>query len=160
MLLLTMRGSSVAFRLLACLLLAAVGSKANFGDGDFVPAMRRGQFHGVSVILVWARGGRNSATGAQGRRQTPALAPPPPPQHRTHWHDVLAHHCPKFGVDRLVAVPIPQPIGFLAADDYKVQFSFDGAGGACCIWFLAAAAAAAAAAARQHRLLVPSAAQG
>ncbi|EFN54175.1 hypothetical protein CHLNCDRAFT_17489, partial [Chlorella variabilis] len=45
---------------------------------------------------------------------------------RTHWHDILGQHCPKFGVKRLVAVPLPQPLGYKAADDYKVQFSFDG----------------------------------
>lgn len=47
-------------------------------------------------------------------------------QQRTHWHDILGQHCPKFGVKRLVAVPLPQPLGYKAADDYKVQFSFDG----------------------------------
>eukprot|EP00887_Chlorella_sp_A99_P006341 scaffold3.g6341.t1 len=46
--------------------------------------------------------------------------------HRTHWHDILAAHCPRFSVTRVVTVPIPQPIGFLAADDYKIQFSFEG----------------------------------
>ncbi|KAI7841961.1 hypothetical protein COHA_004488 [Chlorella ohadii] len=45
---------------------------------------------------------------------------------RTHWHDILGQHCPKFGVKRLVAVPLPQPTGLKVADDYKVQFSFDG----------------------------------
>ncbi|KAL4859320.1 hypothetical protein ACK3TF_001057 [Chlorella vulgaris] len=45
---------------------------------------------------------------------------------RTHWHDVLGTHCPKFGVSRLVVVPLPQPVGYKATDDYKLQLSFDG----------------------------------
>ena len=53
----------------------------------------------------------------------PCLAPP---QQRTHWHDILGSHCPKFGVKRLVAVPLPQPQGYKAADEYKLQLSFDG----------------------------------
>jgi hypothetical protein len=55
-----------------------------------------------------------------------ASAPASLPQQRTHWHDILGQHCPKFGVKRLVAVPLPQPVGYKAADEYKVQFSFDG----------------------------------
>ncbi len=43
------------------------------------------------------------------------------PQQRTHWHDILGQHCPKFGVKRLVAVPLPQPTGLKVADDYKVR---------------------------------------
>ena len=35
-------------------------------------------------------------------------------------------HCPKFGEDRTVAVPIPQPTSILMTDDYKLQLSFDG----------------------------------
>lgn len=42
-------------------------------------------------------------------------------QQRTHWHDILGSHCPKFGIKRLVAVPLPQPSGYKVADDYKVQ---------------------------------------
>lgn len=26
-------------------------------------------------------------------------------QQRTNWHDVLGHHCPRFGMDRLVRFP-------------------------------------------------------
>jgi len=48
-------------------------------------------------------------------------------QTRTHWHDLLGHHCPKFGVDRTVVVPLPQPQLVLTdKDDYKIQLSFDG----------------------------------
>ncbi len=50
----------------------------------------------------------------------PAL-PVPTLQQRTHWHDILGSHCPKFGVKRLVAVPLPQPVGYKVADEYKVQ---------------------------------------
>jgi hypothetical protein len=38
----------------------------------------------------------------------------------------MGQHCPKFGVKRLVAVPLPQPLSFKAADEYKLQLSFDG----------------------------------
>lgn len=47
-------------------------------------------------------------------------------QTRTHWQDVLGHHCPRFGIDRLVAIPIPKPKGYQEGDEYKVQLSFDG----------------------------------
>jgi len=45
---------------------------------------------------------------------------------RTHWHDLLARHCPHFGRSRVVAVPVPQPQGFKAVDTYKIQFSIAG----------------------------------
>lgn len=54
------------------------------------------------------------------------LAPLRYTQQRTHWHDVLGTHCPKFGVSRLVVVPLPQPVGYKATYDYKLQLSFDG----------------------------------
>ncbi|KAL4426500.1 hypothetical protein ABPG77_008358 [Micractinium sp. CCAP 211/92] len=83
----------LALRLLALLLLGIASCRGSeFLEGDFIPAARRGQFHGQ----------------------------------RTHWHDILGSHCPKFGVKRLVAVPLPQPVGYKVADEYKVQFSFDG----------------------------------
>lgn len=46
-------------------------------------------------------------------------------QQRSNWHDVLGMHCPKFGEDRLVALPIPKPIDFENKDEYKIQLSFD-----------------------------------
>ncbi|KAL4458504.1 hypothetical protein ABPG75_013369 [Micractinium tetrahymenae] len=83
----------LALRLAALLLLGVASCRGSeFLEGDFIPAARRGQFHGQ----------------------------------RTHWHDILGSHCPKFGVKRLVAVPLPQPVGHKVADEYKVQFSFDG----------------------------------
>lgn len=45
---------------------------------------------------------------------------------RTHWHDLLGRHCPRFGEDLLVAIPIPLPKGWVAADNYKIQFTYDG----------------------------------
>ncbi|GIL55624.1 hypothetical protein Vafri_11157 [Volvox africanus] len=48
-------------------------------------------------------------------------------QARTNWQDLLGQHCPRFGIDRLVAVPIPKPqLPFGEKDTYKLQFSFDG----------------------------------
>lgn len=45
---------------------------------------------------------------------------------RTHWHDLLARHCPTFAVDRVVALPIPKPLSFRPDDEYKIALSFDG----------------------------------
>ncbi|KAK9805044.1 hypothetical protein WJX73_006255 [Symbiochloris irregularis] len=46
---------------------------------------------------------------------------------RTNWHDLLSRHCPHFGQNKLVALPLPQPRGFTAVtDSYKVQLSFHG----------------------------------
>lgn len=30
---------------------------------------------------------------------------------RTHWHDLLGRHCPKFGQYNVVAIPLPKPKG-------------------------------------------------
>eukprot|EP00243_Klebsormidium_subtile_P009042 TRINITY_DN4415_c0_g1_i2.p1 TRINITY_DN4415_c0_g1~~TRINITY_DN4415_c0_g1_i2.p1 ORF type:complete len:224 (+),score=35.90 TRINITY_DN4415_c0_g1_i2:260-931(+) len=43
---------------------------------------------------------------------------------RTHWHDALGRHCPRFGVDRLVVLPIPKPTGYQDDDTYKLSLSF------------------------------------
>lgn len=51
-------------------------------------------------------------------------------QARTHWHDILGNHCPKFGLKRLVALPLPQPVGYKVADDYKAR------GLGCCLWLV------------------------
>ena len=45
---------------------------------------------------------------------------------RTTWHDVQGRHAPHFAMDGKVLVPIPEPKGFDAAEDYKVSFSVDG----------------------------------
>lgn len=44
---------------------------------------------------------------------------------RTTWHDLFARHCPTFGVDAVVAVPLPKPLSFRDNDEYKLQLSFD-----------------------------------
>ncbi|KAK9811472.1 hypothetical protein WJX72_004453 [[Myrmecia] bisecta] len=45
---------------------------------------------------------------------------------RTNWHDLLGRHCPRFGQDRLVALPIPRPVGALTIQQtYKISFSID-----------------------------------
>lgn len=45
---------------------------------------------------------------------------------RTHWHDLLGKHCPKFALDHIVALPIPRPVSFKEEDEYKIAFTFDG----------------------------------
>ena len=44
---------------------------------------------------------------------------------RTQWHDLLARHCPSFGVDRVVAVALPRPLELKEQDDYKLALAFD-----------------------------------
>jgi hypothetical protein len=53
---------------------------------------------------------------------------------RTHWHDLIEHHCPRYGQTRLVAIPINNPgPAEQEVQDYRMQFSFDGEGWlACC----------------------------
>mmetsp|Transcript_37872 Transcript_37872/g.96963 ORF Transcript_37872/g.96963 Transcript_37872/m.96963 type:complete len:238 (-) Transcript_37872:70-783(-) len=50
---------------------------------------------------------------------------------RTHWHDLLGRHCPRFGMDKVVAVPLPKPVDMwpdasLENFEYKLSLSFDG----------------------------------
>lgn len=45
---------------------------------------------------------------------------------RTQWHDVLGRHCPRFGQDSTVVVPLPKPVGLGQNDDYKLSLSFEG----------------------------------
>ncbi|MCO5563684.1 hypothetical protein L7F22_017331 [Adiantum nelumboides] len=40
---------------------------------------------------------------------------------RSNWEDVLGHHCPRFGIDREVLLPIPKPTGYTGADPYKIS---------------------------------------
>eukprot|EP00798_Chlamydomonas_sp_ICE-L_P006710 gene6710-3380_t len=47
---------------------------------------------------------------------------------RTQWSDLVGHHCPRFGADRLVAIPVPKPekeFTYTAQETYKIQLSFD-----------------------------------
>ncbi|CAN1277152.1 hypothetical protein LINPERPRIM_LOCUS16242 [Linum perenne] len=41
---------------------------------------------------------------------------------RTTWHDMIGKHCPIFGVNREVLVPIAKPTGYTGADPYKISF--------------------------------------
>ncbi|PSS23874.1 Lipoyl synthase [Actinidia chinensis var. chinensis] len=41
---------------------------------------------------------------------------------RTVWHDMIGRHCPIFGVNREVLIPIPKPTGYTGADPYKLSF--------------------------------------
>ncbi len=46
-------------------------------------------------------------------------------QVRSEWHEIFGRYCPHFGVDRLVAVPLPKPKTFEAGDDYKMSLALD-----------------------------------
>eukprot|EP00475_Leptophrys_vorax_P038210 TRINITY_DN6697_c0_g1_i1.p1 TRINITY_DN6697_c0_g1~~TRINITY_DN6697_c0_g1_i1.p1 ORF type:complete len:226 (+),score=15.91 TRINITY_DN6697_c0_g1_i1:293-970(+) len=44
---------------------------------------------------------------------------------RTHWHDAIGRHCPRFGINREAALPIPRPVGFeMKEHSYKLSLSF------------------------------------
>eukprot|EP00878_Enallax_costatus_P028335 GHUV01030598.1.p1 GENE.GHUV01030598.1~~GHUV01030598.1.p1 ORF type:complete len:223 (+),score=25.62 GHUV01030598.1:877-1545(+) len=46
---------------------------------------------------------------------------------RTHWHDLIEHHCPRFARTRIVALPISKPGSEgEEVNDYRIQLSFDG----------------------------------
>lgn len=40
---------------------------------------------------------------------------------RTHWHDIIGRHCPRFGIKRDVVLPIPRPVGYDSGDTYKIS---------------------------------------
>ncbi|OAE34071.1 hypothetical protein AXG93_4280s1200 [Marchantia polymorpha subsp. ruderalis] len=64
-----------------------------YGQGDFVPTSRKGQYHNM----------------------------------RTDWMDQLGRHCPRFGIDNEVVLPLPKPTGYTGADPYKMcDFSVHG----------------------------------
>ncbi|KAG0562477.1 hypothetical protein KC19_9G149700 [Ceratodon purpureus] len=42
----------------------------------------------------------------------------------TSWTDQLGRHCPHFGVDTEVVMPLPKPVGFTESESYKVSFQF------------------------------------
>ncbi|KAH6557259.1 hypothetical protein KP509_1Z125200 [Ceratopteris richardii] len=39
---------------------------------------------------------------------------------RSPWEDVLGHHCPRFGIDKEIVLPIPKPTGYTGSDPYKI----------------------------------------
>ncbi|KAL5550638.1 hypothetical protein UlMin_000814 [Ulmus minor] len=41
---------------------------------------------------------------------------------RTVWQDIIGRHCPIFGVNREVLIPIQKPMGYTGADAYKLSF--------------------------------------
>lgn len=41
---------------------------------------------------------------------------------RTVWNDMIGRHCPIFGVNREVLIPIAKPTGYTGADPYKISF--------------------------------------
>ncbi|KAL2614251.1 hypothetical protein R1flu_025943 [Riccia fluitans] len=61
-----------------------------YGQGDFVPMSRRGQYHSM----------------------------------RTSWIDQLGRHCPRFGIDNEVVLPLPKPTGYTGTDPYKIALLF------------------------------------
>ncbi|PSC71398.1 ATP-dependent helicase deoxyribonuclease subunit B [Micractinium conductrix] len=88
------------------------------------PLLRRLALRCLAALLLGVAAAR--ATEFQESDFVPAARRAQFHGQRTHWHDILGSHCPKFGVKRLVAVPLPQPQGYKAADEYKLQLSFDG----------------------------------
>lgn len=42
----------------------------------------------------------------------------------TSWMDQLGRHCPHFGVDTEVVMPLPKPVGFTESENYKISFQF------------------------------------
>lgn len=44
---------------------------------------------------------------------------------RTSWHDLQGRHCPRFGIDATVAVPLPKPKAYDQLEEYKIQLAFD-----------------------------------
>lgn len=44
---------------------------------------------------------------------------------RTNWHDIVGHSCPRFGHNKLVALPLTKP-ETVSVHEYKIQFAFDG----------------------------------
>lgn len=47
-------------------------------------------------------------------------------QVRSNWHDLLGRYCPRFGSNRLVAVPIPHPITGSEVGSYKIMLALAG----------------------------------
>jgi len=43
---------------------------------------------------------------------------------QTSWLDQLGRHCPHFGIDSEVVMPIPKPTGYSEAETYKIAFQF------------------------------------
>jgi hypothetical protein len=43
---------------------------------------------------------------------------------RTPWHDQLGRHCPRFGMNSEVVLPLPKPTGYTGADPYKITLQF------------------------------------
>lgn len=44
---------------------------------------------------------------------------------RTEWRDLLGRHCPRFGMDQLVVLPLEEPAMWHKDDEYKLMLSFD-----------------------------------
>jgi hypothetical protein len=106
-----------------------------FRDGEYIPSARKAQFHEVREAGSPCRCPCSMAIWrSDPDHRLPACPPHPHPPHhplllqtRTQWHDMLGNHCPRFGQDRLVALPLPRPNSQLASTDiYKLQLSFDG----------------------------------
>jgi hypothetical protein len=71
--------------------------------GDFIHASRRGQFLKVGAQLGMAVCLLAGATHQQYLALTACACVPAVLQHRTQWHDLIEHHCPRFGQTRLVS---------------------------------------------------------
>ena len=85
----------------AVLILSACNGAWGFKEGEYISSSRKSQFPDPDS---------------------------PGSNIRTQWHDLLGSHCPRFGHNRLVAIPLPSPHASHEGKkfEYKIQMSFDG----------------------------------
>ncbi len=98
--------------LLLGLLVLLSGAAANFHEGDFIPSARRAQFGGVCQCQqVHVPSESQWKTDAATYDHFGAVLPDTLMlmQSRTHWHDLLGRHCPRFGEDHVVGLPTCPP---------------------------------------------------
>lgn len=80
-----------------CLFSLFSNAAANFHEDDFVPTSRRAQFHGVRILTCTELQQHGLLQKGMTEINVCTL------QSRTHWHDLLGRHCPRFGRDHLVS---------------------------------------------------------
>ena len=64
-------------------------------EGGGLLWQQQGTGAGAAGHWHWSNPARRQSAGAERGRLCLQL-------HRTQWHDVMGHYCPKYGVDRLV----------------------------------------------------------
>jgi len=115
--------------LLLALCVVAPRVAAEYHAGDFVPAARRGQFHGVrwSTALPPCRSADARLAPVSHAVARPAGEALPKVRAQQDSARLTACVCRALHLPRpQVALPLPRPTGFLAGDEYKLALSFDG----------------------------------